>query len=174
MRKNSHGTDEQTTMLLTFPRDEEGDAHGIAMASVRIHTDPAETNGSVPAVRIQGSRGEIQVFHPAFRPVKTRLIFVDGAIEEKLWPQPGPGKGSGWYNGFENENGGGAHAEGEGHGMFWEADECAYALRDGRKESQHQNLRESLVIMQTMDQIRRDGYMQFSPKVETTDYPVEF
>lgn len=177
LRKYRLGTDEQVSMLLTFPREKEGDAHGIATASVRTSTDPDGKGTAGPAVRIQGSKGEIQVMHPAFRPTKTRIIFTtDGGgdaveVEEKEWPQPGPGLGSGWYNGFRNEAGGVLNQEGEGHGMFWEADECAFALRDGRKESQHQSLAESLVVMQVMDQVRAQNGIQFPDEIETTDYP---
>lgn len=172
LRKYRLGTDEQVSMLITFPRENDGDAHGIATATVRTSTDPDGKGTAGPAVRIQGSKGEIQVFHPAFRPTKTRIIFTDGHVEEKDWPQPGPGLGSGWYNGFRNEAGGILNQEGEGHGMFWEADECAFALRDGRKESQHQNLAESLVILQVMDQVRAQNGIVFPESIETTDYPI--
>ena len=83
-------------------------------------------------------------------------------------PHFGPGKGSGFYNGF-----GGMNAEGEGHGMFWEADECAYGIRDGRKEGRLESLDESLVIMKVMDEVRRQGGMKLPDKIETTDYPVD-
>jgi len=166
LRKYRLGTDEQVSMLLTFPRRVGGDAHGIATAGVRTATDPDEKSTAGPAVRIQGS-------HPAFRPTKTKLICTDGGIEEREWPQPGPGPGSSWYNGFRNEVGGVLNQEGEGHGMFWEADECAFALRDGRKESQHHTLAESLVIMQVMDQVRKQNGIRFPGKIETAIYPVD-
>lgn len=169
LRKYRLGTDEQASMLLTFPRETDGDAHGIATASARTSTDPDGKGTAGPAVRIQGSKGEIQVFHPAFRPTKTRIVFTNGNVEEKEWPQPGPGLGSGWYNGFRNEAGGTLNQEGEGHGMFWEADECAFALRDGRKESQHQTLAESLVVMQIMDQVRAQNGIRFPEEIETTE-----
>lgn len=169
MRKYKLGCDEHTTMVLTFPREKEGDAHGIATTSMRVKTDPTGNNDAGPAIRIQGLKGEIQVMHPAFRPTKTKLILNDGTVEDKDWPQPGPGKGSDWYNGF----GGGWQPEGHGMGMFWEADECAYALRDGRKEGKYESLKESLIIMEVMDEVRKDGSMPLPEKIETTDYPVD-
>ena len=69
--------------------------------------------------------------------------------------------------------GGHMNQEGVGHGMFWEADECAFAIRDGRKESQHQPLAESLVMMQVMDQIREQNGIRYSEEVETTQYPID-
>lgn len=166
------GADESTMMLLTFPRSKElgGPAHGVAMTSMRVDADPDSKGTAGPAIRIYGDKGEIQVFHPAFRPTKTRLILSDGTVEDKTWEQPGPGKGSGWKNGFLGDN----NKEGEGHGMFWEADECGYALSEGRKEGQYEGLQESVVIMETMDEVRKQGGLIYPDEIETTDYPVKF
>lgn len=170
MRKYKLGVDEQTSMLLNFPpTDARGEAHGIATTGMRAATDPDSKGTAGPAIRVQGEKGEIQVFHPAFRPTRTKIVLADGTVEEKAFPQPGPGKGSGWKNGF----GGNWQEEGEGQGMFWEADECAYAIRDGRKEGRYESLQESLVIMQVMDEVRRQNGMKYPEKIETTDYPVD-
>ena len=169
LRKYRLGCDEQTTMLLTFPREKEGDAHGVASTSMRVKSDPGSKQQAGAAVRIQGTDGEIQVFPPIYRPTKTRLILDDDTIEEKEWPQPGPGAGSGFFNGF----GGDKNAEGEGHGMFWEADECARALKEGRKEGQYESLAESLVVMQTMDEVRRQNKFDLPEKIESTEYPLD-
>lgn len=146
LRKYSTGADEMTTMLLTFPRSDKlgGDAHGIATTGMRVTPDPDGKGSAGPAIRVQGDNGEIQVFHPAYRPTKTKLVLKDGTVDEKDWPQPGPGKGSDWHNGFGGELG----PEGVGHGMFWEADECAHALKEGRKEGKYESLSESIVIME--------------------------
>ncbi|KAI7241876.1 NAD(P)-binding protein [Hortaea werneckii] len=170
MRKYSTGVDEQTSMLLSFPpTDARGEAHGIATTGMRTAADPEGNGKAGPSIRVQGEKGEIQVFHPAYRPTRTKLILTDGTIEEKNWPQPGPGKDSGWKNGF----GGDFQPDGEGHGMFWEADECAHALKEGRKEGKYESLEESLVIMKVMDEVRRQNGMTYPQKIETTDYPVE-
>jgi dihydrodiol dehydrogenase / D-xylose 1-dehydrogenase (NADP) len=162
--------DETTTIVLSFPRSEEagGEAHAIATTSLRIATSPGRNNDT-PGIRIQGANGEIQVFPPAFRPTKTKIILKDGTVEEKDWPQPGPGAGSGWYNGFA----GGKNGEGEGHGMFWEADEAATALVEGRKEGKYESLAESIVIMEVMDEVRKQGGLSYPEKIETTKYPTQ-
>lgn len=169
VEKHRTGVDAQTSMMLLFPQDSLHTAHGFVTTSMLVSTDPADQR-TVPSVRIQGSKGEIQVFHPIFRPENTRIIHLDGTIEDKAWRQPGLGKGSGWYNGFQNEFGGSFHAEGEGHGMFWEADECAFALRDGRKESRVHNLQESLVLTGIIDQVRAEHGIKFADAVETVSY----
>lgn len=163
------GVDDMTTMLLTFPRATGGDAHGIATTSLSLSNDPDGKGTAGPAVRVQGNKGEIQVWGPVPRPTRTRLVLKDGTVEDKTWSIPGPGAGSGWRNGF----GGNLNAEGEGHGMFWEADEAAFALIDGRKESRFEDLEESVVIMEVMDKVRRQNGFELPEKIETTDYPVD-
>ncbi|KAJ4344392.1 uncharacterized protein N0V89_012132 [Didymosphaeria variabile] len=162
--------DETTTIVLSFPRSHQagGDAHAIATTSLRVATSPAG-NQDVPGIRIQGPGGEIQVFPPAFRPTRTRIVLQDGTVEDKDWPQPGPGEGSGWRNGF----GATTNAEGEGHGMFWEADEAADAVINGRKEGRYEGLDESILIMEVMDEARKQGGLTYPDKIETTKYPTQ-
>ncbi|KAK9326928.1 hypothetical protein V1520DRAFT_376281 [Lipomyces starkeyi] len=160
--------DETASIVLTFPRPQSagGDAHAIATASMRVATPPGDRE-NIPCVRIQGLKGEIQIFN-AVRPTRFRLVLVDGTVEDQAWPQPGPGEGSGWYNGFNGKK----HAEGEGQGMFWEADEAAFALVEGRKEGRYLGLEESIRIMEVMDEIRRQAGLRYPDKIETTDFPV--
>lgn len=164
------GADEQTTMVLSFPRaGGMSAAHGIATTSMRCAADPDGKGTAGPAIRVQGDKGEVQVFHPAYRPTRTRLVLADGTVEDKTWPQPGPGRGSGWANGF----GGDLNEEGEGHGMFWEGDEAGFALLEGRKEGQYEGLEESVIIMETMDEVRRQGGMTYPKNIESTEYPID-
>lgn len=167
------GVDEMTTMLLTFPRSAEqgGDAHGIATTSMRCAADPDEKGSAGPAVRIYGEKGEIQVFAPIYRPTKTKIVLSDGTVEEKEWKQPGPGKNSNWKNGFGSVT----NDDGEGHGMFWEADEAAFAFIEGRKNGgRYLDLEESILIMETMDEVRRQGGLVYPEAIESTDFPLEF
>lgn len=169
IQKYKTGADEMTTMLLTFPRDGLPDAHGLATTAMRVASDPDKKGSAGPAIRVQGDKGEIQVFHPAFRPTKTKLVLADGTVEEKEFLQPGPDKSSGWKNGF----GGDWQPESAGQGMFWEADECAFALKEGRKEGKYESLEESLVIMKVMDEVRRQNGLVYPEKIETLEYPVD-
>ncbi|KIW22108.1 uncharacterized protein PV07_12524 [Cladophialophora immunda] len=169
MRKYKTGVDELTTILLTFPRST-GDAHAVATCGFRTASDPDGQGTGGPAVRVQGTKGEIQVFPPAFRPTRTKLVLENGTVDENIFEYPGPGAGSGWFNGFSTY----LHAEGEGHGMFYEADEAAYALVECRKEGRLQSLQESVVIMEVMDEVRRQNGLRFADNIETTDWPVYF
>jgi dihydrodiol dehydrogenase / D-xylose 1-dehydrogenase (NADP) len=165
------GADEMVTIVLEFPRSEKagGTAHAIATSSLRVATSFGDKEEAGPSIRIQGPKGEIQVFPPAYRPTHTRLLLADGTVEDKQWPQPGPGEGSGWFNGFGQDQ----NSEGEGHGMFWEADEAALALVEGRKEGRFEGLEESVVIMDVMDQVRKAGGVVYPEEIESTEYPVD-
>ncbi|KAI9880475.1 MAG: hypothetical protein M1830_002827 [Pleopsidium flavum] len=147
------GVDEMTSMILTFRGTPAGEAHGIALTNFRVATDVDGHHSGKPAIRIQGTKGEIQVDGPAFRPTHYRIIPKgDGSgspnVEEVDCPVPG-------------------------HGMFWEADEAGRCLRDGKQESDGLPWEESIVIMETMDQVRKQNGLVYPHKIETTDYPVD-
>ena len=165
------GVDETTTMMLKFPRpaDQGGYAHAVATTSMVVRTDPDGKGSAGPAVRVYGEKGEATVYFPTFRPTRTKVVLQDGTVEEKNWPQPGPGKGSGWYNGF----GANKNPEGEGHGMFWEADEAGNALIEGRQEGKYLGWEESITIMEVMDEVRKQGDVVYPENIETTKYPVD-
>lgn len=143
------GVDETTSIICNFPKHK---AQGIATTALRLATDPDNKNTAGPAIRIQGSGGEIQVMGPAFRPLQYRVIKKDsdGKSEWVDYPIPKDTKRD-W-----------------GHGMFWEADECARCLRDGKKESDTLPWSESIVIMETMESVLKQGGVTY-PELITTD-----
>ncbi|EFW98575.1 oxidoreductase [Grosmannia clavigera kw1407] len=150
------GVDESTTMLLHFPRH---GTTGIATSSMRFDTGVDAAHPAGPAILIQGSAGEIQVIGSAYQPLQYRVVrrrvAADGqqtaTTETKTetetvdCPIPQPGRG-----------------------MFWEADECARCLRDGRLESETLPLDESIVIMETMEEALRQGGIKY-PELITSD-----
>jgi hypothetical protein len=141
------GADESTNMLLKFGEQ----SVGIATTSLRVATTP-DGEGSPaagPAARIQGTKGEIQVFGPLYRPTHYRVVMVGGekgAVEDVECPIPTDPEREGW-----------------GHGMFWEADEA-----DGKLESEGLGWEESLVIMETMDEVRRQGGLVYPQLIESS------
>lgn len=152
------GADEATTILVSFPTTtpsnskHPGESQAVASTHIRVATDPDENNTARPAIRIQGTKGEIQVDGPAFRPVVFRFI---------------PVKGEGEY--FEKK----FDFPANGHGMYWEADEVARCLRDGKLESETLSLDESIVIMDVMDEARRQNGLTYPEKIESTVYPTQ-
>lgn len=150
MNKYTTGADENTTVVLTFPRHKQ---MGIASTGMRVASDTDDKGTAGPAMRIQGSEGEIQVAAPAYRPLQYRVIRKarPGEIEIVDRPIPGDAARGGW-----------------GHGMFWEADECARCLRDGRLESKTLPWEESIVIMEVMEEALKQGGIVY-PELITTD-----
>ncbi|KAJ6097961.1 hypothetical protein N7499_002335 [Penicillium canescens] len=152
------GADESTTMLLNFPTSTPSNSsypkqsHGVAMTNIRVSTDPDEKGSAGPAIRIQGTKGEIQVPGPAFRPESYRIVPKKGGGDVREVQCPFPNNG---------------------HGMFWEADEVARCLRDGKKESEGLPWDESIVIMEVMDEVRKQGGLTYPQKIESTEYPVQ-
>ncbi|KAF4123854.1 Oxidoreductase family, NAD-binding Rossmann fold [Geosmithia morbida] len=146
------GVDEQTSIICQWPQS---NLMGIATTNLRVSTDPDGKHTAGPAIRIQGSEGEIQVYAPAYRPLKYRVVRKDsdGKAETVDCPIPSDPERGGW-----------------GHGMFWEADECARCLRDGRKESETMPWSESIAIMQTMDEALAQGGVVYPELITTHVY----
>ncbi|RFU73718.1 oxidoreductase [Trichoderma arundinaceum] len=143
--KYTTGADDNTAIICSFPGH---NSIGIASTTMRADTDPEL---QFPAVRIQGSGGEIQVFFPTYRPLKYRVVKKNGEAQTFDCPIPGDPARKGW-----------------GHGMFWEADECARCLRDGKLESATLPWKESIVIMETMEEALKQGGITY-PELITTD-----
>lgn len=137
------GADESVSMILDFPRS---GAHGVALTSIRVSTDPGGKGEAGPAVRIQGAQGEIQISHPAFRPEHFRVIMKNGDVEDFHMPIK------------------------FGRGLFYEADEAARCIKDSRMESKIMDLKETLAIMETLDEVRLQGDLRYSSAIESIVY----
>ncbi|KAL2167064.1 hypothetical protein VTG60DRAFT_1823 [Thermothelomyces hinnuleus] len=151
VNKYHTGADETTSIIVQFPQHK---SHGIALTSLRVASDPDGKNSGGAAIRIQGSAGEIQVMGPAYCPLQYRVIKKGGDAGEMQvvdCPIPKDAERDGW-----------------GQGMFWEADECARCLRDGRKESATLPWSESIAIMEVMEEALRQGDVVY-PDVISTD-----
>ena len=154
------GADEMTTMLLEFPKSAptgQTTAHAVATTALRVDDDPDNLGSAGPAIRIQGTKGEIQVYGPASRPSRYRFV---------------P-----WRNRDKGEEGDPTEYKfdfpGQGQGMYWEADEAARCWRDKALESEGISWEESTLIMDIMDEVRRQGGLAYPKEIESTDYPIE-
>jgi predicted dehydrogenase len=163
------GCDEMTSVVLDFRgagvgsaskeegRDN-GDAHALALTSLRVSYQPSPAVPE-PSVRIQGTRGDILVHGISPRPLSYTLVpaqnekrgkLADFEVETKAFEIPGGG-----------------------HGMFWEADECARCVRDGKLESEVMGWEESVGVMEVMDEVRRQGGVVYGAGLESEEYPLE-
>ncbi|WPH03571.1 Hypothetical protein R9X50_00645300 [Acrodontium crateriforme] len=137
------GVDEMASFILNFRRQK---AMGIGMTSLRIASGVDYDFTAGPTVRIQGSSGEIQVFGPAFKPKRYCVIRKDGngEIETEECPIPKD-----------------KHRDDWGHGLFWEADECARCIKDGKLESEIMPLDESVLIVEIIESILNSGGIRY-------------
>jgi predicted dehydrogenase len=176
------GADESTLILLEFPKSTptgKTKTHAVATTAMRVSDDPARNHqgkgdAETPAVRIQGERGEIQVYGPIFRPTRYRLVPKE--------------KGSDILDKhFEFE--GGAHGMMVRMGPLpssnhffetvtdvlvqYEADEAAHCLVAGKLESKGLPWAESTLIMEMMDEVRKQGGLVYPEAIESTEYPLK-
>ncbi|CUA78214.1 hypothetical protein RSOLAG22IIIB_02833 [Rhizoctonia solani] len=92
-------------------------------------------------VTIQGDKGELQVGPIPYRPEQFVVKLYDQ--EPKTYDYKIPG-----------------------HGLFWEADECARQIRDGKLQSERFPLDESIAFMEVLDEVRKQGGLSYSEKIE--------
>ncbi|KAJ5766884.1 uncharacterized protein N7511_004500 [Penicillium nucicola] len=153
------GADEDTTMLITFPTTTPSalpnrTSHAVAMTAFRVASDPDNRGSAGPSIQIHGTKGHIQVFGPAYRPERFRVVPTAQSgdasnVQDVSMPIPD-----------------------DARGMFWEADEVARCLRDGKLESEGLPWDESIAIMEVMDQVRQQGGLTYPERLESTEYPL--
>jgi hypothetical protein len=144
----STGADQNTSVILTFPGS---NAHGIAVSSM-LSNHSVSTEGR-PHTRIQGSKGEIQIFGGPIGTARPESITIitEGADPKSVeFEIPLEGKGA--------------------TGMFWEADECARCIKSGEFESDICPLDETLEVMKVMDEVRKQGGLKYPDAIESRDY----
>ena len=152
VQRHSNGADESNVTVLSFPGQK---LIGVATSSFRIDHDTDGLCSNV-GVCIQGSLGEIQIGTPASRPTWYKLLKKTadgrGTIKTVQYPQPFDEKRR-W-----------------GHGTFWEADECARCIRDGKMESSVMPLSESLLIMEVLEQSLQHGGVKYPEAIRSSVY----
>ena len=143
------GVDEMASVIVHFPKH---NTMGIAMTGLRTETGAIASDPKSPSVQIQGSGGEIQIFGPAFNPTKIIMHLRDGKTETFEYTAPKDMKRD-W-----------------GHGMFWEADECARCLREGKLESDKLPLHESMATMNLLDEVLTAGGVVYPDDITSDTY----
>ena len=141
------GCDEQTTVLLDFA----GKAHAVATTSIRVASTPNAEHNAQDDIRIQGTLGDLTVNY-APRPGSYTVTPATSAARGT------PGSFAYEKKTFETPGG--------GHGMFWEADECARCVRDGKGESATMGLEESAAVLRVMDEVRKAHGVLYGEAVE--------
>ncbi len=141
------GVDEFTNISLVFPKSH---------VSATVATNLTVKSDEEAVCRIQGTKGDITVQWPPYRPTSFTIYRKETQRLEVAQTREGPVDGE--IKTFEIPGG--------GHGMFWEADECARCLRDGKKESFRIPLDESLLTMTVMDAVRQQNDFYYPQEIE--------
>ncbi|KAI9147213.1 NADP:D-xylose dehydrogenase [Paramyrothecium foliicola] len=152
VNKYRTGIDDSVAVMCHFRASS---AVGVCTTSLRTATDTAKENNAV-AIRIHGSKGEIAIQHPAYRPEGFTIIQQGGAT-------------TGFSAATLNEEAG----KQTGDGFFWEADEVARCIRDGKTESTVVPLEESLAIMEVMSETLRQGGVVYPSPITNAVFNVE-
>ncbi|ORY88343.1 NAD-binding protein [Leucosporidium creatinivorum] len=152
MTKTFTGVDCSTIAVIQFPQPDGRVVHGTLTTS----QDSQTPHGRVSVV--QGNLGYVEVQWATYRPEglvykswKTEEEYAEGGKPEKeesfsFVPRPG----GIW-------------------GFAWEADEVARCLRDGKKESERMPLRDTVLMMEVFDEIRKQGELVYPEAVETLE-----
>ncbi|KAJ5722723.1 dimeric dihydrodiol dehydrogenase [Penicillium malachiteum] len=148
------GVDASVSILMSFAPCDPTDPDILTIANATL---PAADNydGNTPVVRIQGERGEIQLFGPAWRPSKICVIKREQSF----------GAAGTLSKTVENE------IPESVQGLCFEADEAAQCIREGRVESPLMPWKQSLIAMKIMDKVRKDNGLHFPSDIESLDYP---
>ena len=164
------GVDESTAIIFQW---EKQNTMGVALAAHNVDSN-ADTRGwgdlsksdfDGPCVRIQGSKGDIHVYGTAYRPTRYRVILHGDPLGKILEVPCRIPKDPVMEPRRKDDD-----AVGWGHGLFWEADEAARCVRDGKLESEGLEWEESIVIMEAMDEIRQQGGLTYPDLIESAEF----
>lgn len=112
---------------------------------------------------------------PAYRPTGYRLILPDvdaSAKTSAISPNPERQQSRNAPNHSSDNEIGNQETKGlkpytiPGTGMFYEADECARCIRDGRYESEILSGEETVALMEVMDQVRQQHGLVYPESIE--------
>lgn len=150
LRSKLTGVDEQTSITLNFPETR-------VQATMQCNMVLKSVQDVV--VRIQGDEGDITVQWPPYRPNSFTVYKASGTAST---PHPDSQATAVAPSGIKKT----FDIPGDGHGMFWEADECARCIRDGKLESDRMPWSESIAVMSIMTQARQQNDFYYPDLLE--------
>ncbi|KAK4052799.1 hypothetical protein OIV83_002086 [Microbotryomycetes sp. JL201] len=155
MTKTSSGVDATTTAVLEFTNQTDGTAlTGTMTASQTYQSAPARV------LVVNGTKGYIEVNWPTFRPSSLKVVAWKSQQDYDSFFKPEPVK---------TETFDYTKRPGGIFGMAWEADEVAQCVLDGKTESDRMPLRETILMAQVFDEIRRQSQLRYPEHVESLD-----
>jgi predicted dehydrogenase len=153
----STGADLITSLVLRYPKKSDGttDVHAIITASLSGISSEINT---LPTIRIECTGGEIRVFGPAWCPTGFTVLKDNPEGEPEVVKTVQAAD-------LVDES------MKDLRGMWYQADECAKCIRDGKKESEVMPLSESVKMMEAMDEARKLGGIVYPADIESIEIP---
>ncbi|KAK4699161.1 hypothetical protein P7C70_g7104, partial [Phenoliferia sp. Uapishka_3] len=153
--KGPTGVDHSTVAAIQFPQEDGRIVHGTLTTGLEAQTTPSRV------VVVQGSKGFLEIQWATYRPE---------SFSYSAWETEAA------YGGMESinqapktESFSFGDRPGGIWGFAWEADEVARCIRDGKKESDRMPLRETVLMMQTFDEIRKQGDFVYPEQIESLE-----
>jgi hypothetical protein len=115
-------------------------------------TNPSEST----TISIHSTHGDLNLFGPAFSPDRYTIIPNETGIKAGLKAVSVSSS---------------SHPTSGGRGMYWEADEAARCIRDGKLQSSEIDWEESILIMEVMDEVRKQNGLVYPEKIESLAWP---
>ena len=140
--------DEATTILLEFPPrgTSERPAHALVTTAFR----PGGNDQICPPIRLEGDKGEIQLFGPIYRPDKIKIISKGVVLEEINYS---------YDAGVQ--------------GMGYEADEAARCRHAGKLESEVIPWQDTILMLEIMDKVRSTAELEYPEALEKAEVTTE-
>ncbi|KAM0746128.1 NAD-binding protein [Meredithblackwellia eburnea MCA 4105] len=152
--KGETGVDYSTVAAIQFPQPDGRIVHGTLTTGL----DAQVTHKR--CVVVQGTLGYLEIEEPAPRPHTFSYYAWDTPLDyAPRGSHPGPPSKTEKFD-FSNLPGG-------MFGFAWEADEVARCIRDGKKGSDRMPIRETVLMMNTFDEIRRQNDFAYPEAIES-------
>ncbi|GAA5880922.1 hypothetical protein JCM16303_005176 [Sporobolomyces ruberrimus] len=156
MTKTSTGVDASVVATIKFVQANGKVVHGTMTAAQNAQSAHSRV------LYVQGSHGFMETQWPTFRPSSFRYEAWDSPEDYAAGDKP-PTRADRFEFGSR---------PGDIWGFAWEADAVARSLRDGKLESEHMPLNETLLMMEVFDEMRKQGGLLYPESLETADASV--
>lgn len=154
MTFTSTGVDASTQAILKFSQPDGRVVHGTLVTALNVQTSPKRV------VIACGSKGFLEIEWPTYCP---SAITYSAWESEETFEKPDENKP------IISERISFVPRPGNIFGYAFEADEVARCIRDGKIESDRMPLRETILMMEVFDEIRRQGQLRYPESIETLE-----
>lgn len=150
--KSTSGADASTIAVIQVPRADGKVVHATLNCSMVRRTNQQRS------VLVECEKGFLEIEWATYRPEAINYKAYSSAKAMGNLETP-----------VEAERISFADRPGKIWGFGWEADECARCIFDGKVQSERMPWRDSILMMEVFDEIRKQGEVVYPESIETTD-----